>query len=127
MPTRLFDHIDLRVRSVAAAKPFYDPFLRSLGLRGKVQPDSSIVYLRITGGTIHEAIALLEDPAHRPNATRVAFAAEGSGIVDQITATLRACRAKAIEGPEYCPEIAPDYYAVFFEDTEGNRFEVVCR
>jgi catechol 2,3-dioxygenase-like lactoylglutathione lyase family enzyme len=124
---RVFDHLDFRVGDVARAKPFYDAMLRLFGMRGRVQPDGSVVYLRISDGKIEEAFALLEDRAHRPNATRVAFGAPSSVEVDRIAAALRGANAQRCEGPELCPEIAPDYYAFFFEDVEGNRFEVVAR
>jgi hypothetical protein len=31
----VFDHIDLRVADVAAARPFYDVFLKAFGFRGQ--------------------------------------------------------------------------------------------
>jgi predicted lactoylglutathione lyase len=70
---------------------------------------------------------LLEDRDHRPNATRVAFGAASTGDVDRFAVRLREVGARALEGPEWCPEIGPNYYACFFEDAEGNRFEVVYR
>ena len=124
---RVFDHLDFRVSDVKRAKPFYDAMLRLFGMRGKVQEDGSVVYLRIKGGRIEEAFALLEDREHRPNGTRVAFAAGTQVEVDAIAARLRAAGAERCEGPELCPEIGPDYYAFFFEDSEGNKFEVVSR
>jgi predicted enzyme related to lactoylglutathione lyase len=124
---RVFDHLDFRVRDVSTAKPFYDVMLRLFGMRGKVQEDGSVVYLRISGGKIEEAFALLEDRDHRPNATRVAFGAASTEDVDRFAVRLREVGACAMEGPEWCPEIGPNYYAFFFEDAEGNRFEVVYR
>jgi hypothetical protein len=125
--SRVFDHLDFRVADVVAAKPLYDAMLRAFGMRGRVQADGTIVYLKISGGKIEEAFALLGDRAHRPNATRVAFGAATTNDVDRIATRLLAAGARNPEGPEWCPEIAPNYYAFFFEDFEGNRFEVVCR
>jgi catechol 2,3-dioxygenase-like lactoylglutathione lyase family enzyme len=124
---RIFDHLDFRVRDVAAAKPFYDGLLRLFGMRGKAQEDGSVVYLRIAGGKIEEAFALLEDREHRPSGTRVAFFASTTEDVERFAARLRELGSTNMEGPEWCPEIGPNYYACFFEDAEGNRFEIVCR
>ena len=124
---RVFDHLDFRVGDVPHAKPFYDAMLRLFGMRGKVQEDGSVIYLRIKGGRVEEAFALLEDRAHRPNGTRVAFGAAAPQDVDRIAERLREAGAQRAEGPEFCPEIGPNYYAFFFEDAEGNKFEVVCR
>jgi len=124
---RVFDHLDFRVRDVAAAKPFYDGMLRLFGMRGKTQDDGTIVYLRIKGGAIEEAFALLEDLAHRPNGTRVAFGSASTEEVDRFAARVNELGARAFEAPAWCPEIGPNYYACFFEDAEGNRFEIVFR
>ena len=124
---RVFDHLDFRVADVARAKPFYDAMLRLFGMRGRVQEDGSVIYLRIKGGRIEEAFALLEDRAHRPNGTRVAFSAVTAEAVDRIAARLLQAGAQRGEGPALCPEIGPNYYAFFFEDDEGNKFEVVSR
>jgi len=124
---RIFDHLDFRVRDVAAAKPFYDGMLRLFGMRGKTQEDGTVVYLRISGGKIEEAFALLEDREHRPSSARVAFFAASVEDVDRMAARLRELGARNVEGPELCPEIGPNYYATFFEDAEGNKLEIVCR
>lgn len=124
---RVFDHLDFRVRDVAAAKPFYDGLLRLFGMRGKAQDDGTVVYLRIKGGAIEEAFALLEDPAHSPNGTRVAFFAPSTGDVDRMASRMQELGARAFEAPAWCPEIGPNYYACFFEDAEGNKFEIVHR
>ena len=125
--TRVFDHLDFRVRDGAAAKPFYDGMLRLFGMRGKTQEDGTVVYLRISGGKIEEAFALLEDRAHQANGTRVAFFAASVDDVNRMATRLRELGAQRAEGPEWCPEIGPSYYAFFFEDAEGNKFEIVCR
>ena len=56
-----------------------------------------------------------------------AFGAAAPQDVDRIAERLREAGAQRAEGPEFCPEIGPNYYAFFFEDAEGNKFEVVCR
>jgi predicted lactoylglutathione lyase len=32
-----------------------------------------------------------------------------------------------VEGPEYCHDYTSGYYAVSFEDADGNKWEVCCR
>ena len=44
--------------------------------------------------------------------------------VDQVARKLRALRIK-VEGPRLWPEYSPDYYAVFFNDPDGIRLEVM--
>ena len=67
------------------------------------------------------------DPAHQPNGTRIAFWAETRENVDRIGALVSQIGGRNIEGPELCKEYSPGYYAVFFEDPDGNKLEVCCR
>jgi predicted lactoylglutathione lyase len=123
----VFDHIDQRVRSLAKTKPFYDQLLQQFGFRGRPMDEKTHVYLRIHDHQAQEAIALIEDPAHANNCTRVAFRAESNEAVDRVGAILARIGALDIEGPVPCPEYAEKYYAVFFSDPDGNRLEVVYR
>ena len=123
----IFDHIDLRVTDVARVRLFYDAFLRGFGFRGRPQEDGTLLYFRLENRAVREAIAVLPDPNHRPNATRIAFRAATRADVDRLASIAAASGARAYESPALCPEIADNYYAAFFEDPDGNRLEVVCR
>ncbi len=123
----VFDHVDLRVADVARCRPFYDAFLRAFGFRGKALPDGTRVYYRLEDRVVREAIALIGESDHRPNATRLAFCAPTPADVDRIAAIAEDAGARAYEAPAPCPEIADPYYASFFEDPDGNRLEIVCR
>ena len=123
----VFDHVDLRVADVERCRPFYDAFLRAFGFRGKAQPDGVRLYYRLEERVVREAIALIPDSGHRPNATRLAFSARSPAEVDRLAAIAAQAGARAYEAPAPCPEIADPYYASFFEDPDGNRLEIVCR
>ena len=125
-PGRTFDHVDQHVRSIDAVRPFYDALLREFGFRGARHGDAH-VYIRVMDRTAHEAFALIEDPAQRPNRSCIAFRAESPEAVDRVAALLPDCGALAIEGPMPCPEYTQSYYAVFFTDPEGHRLEVAYR
>ncbi len=127
MPSRLFDHLDLRVSNAAAARPFYDAFLPALGFTD-MGTSGGVPYYG-TGGDRRDApfIELNEEPGYRGNSTRFAFWADTEEEVNRIGEIVRAAGAHRIEGPEYCPDYTPGYYAVFFEDADGNRWEVCCR
>jgi catechol 2,3-dioxygenase-like lactoylglutathione lyase family enzyme len=123
----VIDHIDLRVADVAAARSFYDAFLRAFGFRAKPQSNGDIVYYRLSERRVQEAFALIEAPGHVANGVRVAFRAAAPEDVDRIAAIALKAGARAFEAPASCPEIAEGYYAAFFDDPSGNRLEVVCR
>ena len=125
---RLYDHVDLRVGSIERVKPLYDALMHAFGLRGRRMDhgNGAIVYLRIVDRRAHEAFGINETPGHRPNGSRIAFAAASRAEVDRIAQAV-APHANAYEAPHLCPEYTQDYYATFFEDAEGNKLEVCCR
>jgi hypothetical protein len=51
-------------------------------------------------------------------------------VVDHIQITvkveLRNIGATIVTEPKLYPEYTPDYYALFFKDPEGIKFEIVC-
>ena len=125
---RLFDHLDLRVTSLAEARPFYDVLLPSLGFPHYNDEGPGVFsYDAAREHPKPEFVAVIEDPGHVPNATRVAFWADTREEVDALAPVLQRCRARNVEGPMMNPEYSPRYYAVFFEDPCGNRFELCCR
>ena len=65
-----------------------------------------------------------ESAGHVANENRIAFWAETDAEVDRVAEVARLAGARNLEGPL---AHAPGYYAVFFEDPCGNRFEVCCR
>jgi len=126
MKSRLFDHIDLRVRDVGRATEFYVPVLNALGFTVDQKLREWVSYeAPRRGGGVTEFFGFTHDPDHQPNGTRIAFWAETREEVDRVTEVARAAGALNIEGPELYEE--PDYYAVFFEDPDGNKLEVCCR
>ena len=108
-----------------SAKSFYDAFMSALGLSVISECADSREYY---AGDKREAFfGITECSQHRPNDARVAFFAESTQHVDDVAKAIRKAGASRIEGPEVCAEYSQPYYAVFFEDPEGNKFEVCCR
>jgi predicted lactoylglutathione lyase len=120
-----FDHIDHRVRSLAAVRAFYDTLMPALGYTKRVAGRTMIEYYR--PGEADMFFGIHQHAGHAPTRTRVAFAAQTRAGVDRIGALLTSAGARKIEGPMKCPDYRRPYYAMFFEDPEGNRLEVCCR
>lgn len=127
MKSRLFDHIDLRVHNLEKAEPFYRILMPALGFPVRGVTSTCVYYEAQRDHTKPEFVALIEDPSHLPNQTRLAFWCDTREEVDRFAESLPRAGALVIEGPEFCPEYSPTYYAVFFEDPSGNRLEVCCR
>ena len=52
----------------------------------------------------------------------MAFTADSRDEVDRVAALLDSIGAREIDGPSEA--YGPNYYAVFFEDPDGNKLEV---
>lgn len=126
-PFRLFDHVDIRVRDIAAVAHFYDAFMKALGLRNVPFEGDARVYLRLVDRTAHEAVAVVQDREHIPGLLRIAFAAPSREEVDRLASAAVDAGARNSEGPMLCPEYSAEYYAAFFDDPDGNRLEVCSR
>jgi len=118
-----FDHVDLRVSTLAAARPFYDRLMPALGLSEVEEWETPVVeYCEpARPGRARRLVGIHEDPAHRPNLSRVAFGVPSRAAVDALTELIREAGGRAVEPPE------DDYYAVFFNDPDGNALEVCHR
>jgi catechol-2,3-dioxygenase len=121
----LYDHIDLRVRDLRRLRPFYDALMGAFGLRAPRGGDRSREYYHPDRRL--PFLGLNQATRHSPSLSRIAFGAATRKDVDRIAAVVRRAGGKAISGPEICASYRQPYYAVFFEDPEGNKFEVCCR
>jgi catechol 2,3-dioxygenase-like lactoylglutathione lyase family enzyme len=71
-------------------------------------------------------IGFTQDGAVAAGTIRIAFGVPDRKRVDAAAETARRNGARNVEGPAFHAEYG-DYYAVFFEDADGNRYEVVAR
>ena len=126
MSTRLFDHIDLRVKNRKIAQAFYAQILPAIGFRVDKSGDKWGLF-EAEGEIAVEFLGFTEEPDHQPNGNRIAFWAPNREAVNKVGAVIGQAGAKNIEGPELCLEYSPGYYAVFFEDPDGNKLEVCHR
>src|SRR4026208_810192 len=126
MSRRLFDHIDLRVKNRAAAQKFYAQVLPAIGFGVDKSGDQWGLF-EAEGGKAVDFFGFTEEADHRPNGSRIAFWAESREAVNKVADVVRKAGGRKIEGPELCIDYSPGYYAVFFEDPDGNKLEVCFR
>jgi predicted lactoylglutathione lyase len=120
----LFSHIDMRVSDADAVRPFYDALMPLFGTEPTTVRAARYGYTRRYGTVRADFFNIFEDPEARPTQTRIAFAAPSRPFVDRVAEVVREHGGRNIEGPAYLTEAHPTFYAVFFEDPLGNRFEV---
>lgn len=120
---RHFDHIDLRVPRLADVEGFYWALLPALGFSRQVAVEGWFQF-EATDQGITEFFGITESAAHAPNENRIAFWAESRAEVDRLAEIVARAGARNLEGPM---QYETGYFAVFFEDPCGNRFEVCHR
>ncbi len=121
-----FSHIDLRVPNMEAVLPFYEKLLPVLGFTRTFH--SAFWKGFAADGDLPSVayFAITEDPAHIPNANLIGFWAASREEVDQIAKLVQEFGGKINDGPRQFP-ISKSYYAVYFEDPCGNKYEFVHR
>jgi catechol 2,3-dioxygenase-like lactoylglutathione lyase family enzyme len=120
---KLLSHVDLRVRNREAALTYYDALFAAFGIapqHGETWIEYAYEHEDSDGPA--DWIAFTEDKNAVPSSTRIALAAASRAEVDRVAAMLPHFGSRAIEGPEFA--YGPRYYAVFFEDPDGNRLEI---
>ena len=134
----VIDHIQITVKDLKVAEPFYDRFLPILGFdigrkkKGRVAKNEFDVveyfHPLLTLGINSPRDQFKEDTIHRrkPGSLHhLAFKAESREEVDKIYLQIKEIGANIIEEPKYFPQHGERYYALFFKDLEGIKYEIV--
>lgn len=134
------DHIQITVRDMEVAVPFYDKLMPLLGFdpgqrTSAVIEEHEFYVVEYTHPLLAFAItsprsAFRTDTINRrkPGALHhLAFKAESRAEVDRLHEELRSIGATIVSSPREYPEYTPPgYYALFFKDPEGIKYEIVC-
>jgi predicted enzyme related to lactoylglutathione lyase len=120
-----YDHIDLRVRSLAEARSFYETLLPALGFTRDVRIDGWLQFETAETDSAPEFFGVTESSQHVANECRIAFWADSTKEIDRLAEIVVRAGARNVEGPGY--HEGPGYYAIFFEDPCGNRLEICHR
>jgi len=140
----IIDHIQITVKDMDVAVPFYDKFLPLLGF-DRPSRSSAVIeahdfhvveysHPRLGFAITSPRAAFTGDAIHRrkPGGLHhLAFKAESRAEVDRLHSELKQIGAIIVGGPkeyrEYTPAQTPaHYYALFFKDLEGIKYEIVC-
>lgn len=133
------DHIQITIKDIETAEPFYDRLMAILGYDLKEKISASIPehdlyvveYLHPDGdfGICSPREAFRSDTVHRrkPGSIHhIAFRADSREHVDGLYARIKEIPGiNIISPPRIYEEHGPDYYALFFKDPDGIKFEIV--
>ena len=134
------DHIEITVGDMAVAVPFYDRLLPLLGFDLKNRSSAvierhekhvvSYEHPRLGFAITSPRRAFAGETINRrkPGALHhLAFKATSRVEVDRLHLEIKAIGATIVSPPREYPEYTPaGYYALFFKDPEGIKYEIVC-
>ena len=134
------DHIEITVKDMAAAVPFYDRLLPLLGFDLKNRCSAvierhekhvvSYEHPRLGFAITSPRRAFAGEAINRrkPGALHhLAFRAASRAEVDRLHLDIKAIGATIVSPPREYPEYTPaGYYALYFKDPEGIKYEIVC-
>ena len=129
MATGRFHHLDLTVADMARSTAFYDSVLPLVGFTRMADCPEGPVW-GATGQELGLQAARVDGPPREhdrwtPGLHHLAFTAATREEVDTVYDALLALGVPILDPPAEYPQYGPDYYAVFFNDPDGIKLEVV--
>lgn len=134
----IIDHIQITVRDLSVAEPFYDKLMPILGFdlsrkgKGTVAAHAfdvvEYVHPRLIFGINSPREQFREDTVHRrkPGSLHhLAFKASSQEEVDALYLQIKETGAQIVNPPQFYPQHGEKYYALFFKDPDGIKYEIV--
>jgi catechol 2,3-dioxygenase-like lactoylglutathione lyase family enzyme len=136
----IIDHIEITVKDMSVAVPFYDKLLPLLGfdVQSRVRAvleahEKEVVtyeHPRLGFAITSPRSAFMHERINRrkPGSLHhLAFKATSRAEIDRLHSALKEIGATIVSPPREYPEYTPPgYYALFFKDPEGIKYEIVC-
>lgn len=135
----VIDHIQITVKDMSVALPFYDKLMPLLGFDLEKRINAVVhahefhvveyIHPQLAFGINSPREPFAHETVHRrkPGALHhLAFKVESKAEVDRLAVELERIGANIVDGPCLFPQHGSDYYAVFFKDPDGIKYEIVC-
>lgn len=134
----IIDHIQITVKDLKVAERFYDKLMPILGfdlnnkVKGRIAEHEfdviEYIHPMLTIGFNSSRKAFKNDSIHRrkPGSLHhLAFKASSCAEVDRLYIKIKETGAEIVDPPKFYPQHGERYYALFFKDFEGIKYEVV--
>lgn len=120
----MFDHVEYKVRSLAASGPIYVAIFKALGAEVLFY-DSDAGEAGFGQGDV--TFMLLTEGAATTPPMHICLSAPNTAAVDTAFAAALAAGATDNGAPGLRVDYAPNYYAAFIHDPDGHNIEVLHR
>jgi catechol 2,3-dioxygenase-like lactoylglutathione lyase family enzyme len=115
------DHVSIPVADVAAARAFYEQALAPLGAQVVVERPGAVIF----GGGQGQGLVGVRQGTEYRGPVHVALSTDRAGVDAFHEAALAA--GGTDNGAPGVRDFAPNYYAAYVRDPDGNNIEAVCR
>ena len=109
----MIDHITLQVSDLEKSKEFYEKVLSEIGIKKLFEHDDAVCFGQVWIGK------------GKPNNFHLAFRVDSEEEVKNFYNKAIELGASDNGGPGIREKYAPNYYAAFFHDFDGNNIEAV--
>ncbi|KAJ8098620.1 Glyoxalase/Bleomycin resistance protein/Dihydroxybiphenyl dioxygenase [Lipomyces tetrasporus] len=123
-PKALIDHVVMYVKDVKKCRAFYEPILALLGAEVKWDREDDGYVCFATPG-VPTRFIIAGGPNTRVGKNHVAFKADSEDVVQRFHELALKLGGEDYGKPGIRENYAPDYYAAFVLDPEGNNVELV--
>lgn len=134
----IIDHIQITVKDLEMVESFYDELMPILGFdistksKGRVEAHDfdviEYVHPLLVFAINSPREKFKKDEVHRrkPGSLHhLAFKASSCDEVDELYQRIEKTSALIVDPPKYYPQHGEKYYALFFKDPDGIKYEVV--
>ena len=134
----IIDHIQITVKNLKTAEPFYDKFLPIIGFDIRRKSSGTVTEHEFDVVEYYHPLLIFainsprevfkDDTIHRrkPGALHhLAFKAGSFAEVDRMYLEIKKIGADIVDEPKFYPDHGENYYALYFKDLEGIKYEIV--
>ena len=134
----IIDHIQITVKNLKTAEPFYDKFLPIIGFDIRRKSSGTVTEHEFDVVEYYHPLLIFainsprkvfkDDTIHRrkPGALHhLAFKAGSFAEVDRMYSEIKKIGADIVDEPKFYPDHGENYYALYFKDLEGIKYEIV--
>ena len=134
----IIDHIQITVKNLKTAEPFYDKFLPIIGFDIRRKSSGTVTEHEFDVVEYYHPLLIFainsprevfkNDTIHRrkPGALHhLAFKAGSFAEVDRMYLEIKKIGADIVDKPKFYPDHGENYYALYFKDLEGTKYEIV--
>ncbi len=125
----MLEYVTVGVRNLARSAAFYDRVFAALDCRQSFEDDRFVAY-GLHGSEpsgVYLALPHNGEGATSGNGSMVALKAASRAQVRDFHAATLDCGGKDEGEPGVREQYAPDFYAAYVRDLDGNKLAVVCR